>query len=92
MIRTEAMPAHHIANDNAGQVVAFPLARQSGVIRRTAEAVAEKHGGEADSYWRGVIAEMREKMTAAGIGEEAVEYELRAFSTSVFSRIAEQCA
>lgn len=81
-----------IANDNSGQVLAFPLARQAATVRRTAEAVNDRHGSEADFYWRRMIAEKRAAMVAAGISEEAVECELRAFSDSVFSQMGVRCA
>lgn len=61
-------------------------------MRRTAEAANDRHGLVADRYWRRMIAEKRAEMVAAGISEEAVECELRAFSDSVFSLIGERCA
>lgn len=81
-----------IANDNSGQVLVFPLSRQAARVQRTADAVVRRHGIDADCYWRRMIADKRTEMVAAGISEEAVECELRAFSDSVFSLIGERCA
>lgn len=86
-----AMRSLTIANDNVGRVLVFPLARQTATIRKTAEAVNDQHGAEADRYWQRMIAEKRAEMVAAGISEEAVESELRAFSESVFSSLKSRC-
>jgi hypothetical protein len=79
-----------IANDNSGQVLCFP--QHAATVRRTAEAANDRHGIAADRYWRSMITDMRARMVATGVPEEAVECELRAFSDSVFSMIGERCA
>ena len=78
--------------DGSGRIVAFPLSARSDLVRRTADDLADRHGSEANSYWRNTIAGLRAQMTANGISEVAIESDLRAFADSVFSRIEERCA
>ena len=78
------------SNDDSGKVIAFPFAARSSFVRKAAAAVAERHGQEANAYWRQMIADMRAQMAANGIREDAIEGELRAFSASVFTEIGER--
>lgn len=57
------------------------------MIRRTAHAIAERNGEDANIFWRQTIADLRVRMRSDSVSEEAIERELRAFSESVFRHI-----
>lgn len=86
------MTLGHAANDGqtARQclVIPFPAAKRLGKIRRTAEVLAEKSGRGAEHYWKQVIAGMRSQMLAAGLADETIDSELRAFAAQVSGQIA----
>jgi hypothetical protein len=79
-----------VETDGGGKVVAFPFAYRTAAVRRAADAVAERHGHAANVYWREMIAGVRAEMMAAGVREEAIDGELRAFSASVFEQIGQR--
>lgn len=69
------------------EVLPFPAVRRVGKVRRTAEVLLNKSGKGADHYWRQVVDGMRSQMTGAGIPEEQIDRELRAFADAVFGII-----
>ena len=69
------------------QIVPFPAGKRVGKIRRTVEILKERNGKGADHYWNQVVTGMRSQMTNAGLAEDLVEIELRAFADQVFARI-----
>lgn len=65
------------------QVIAFPLARRVGKVRRVAEVLSTKRGGAAVHYWRTTIGTMAGQMERAGIDPDVIRLELRAFHDAV---------
>lgn len=66
-------------------VVPFPAVRQVGKIRTVADGLArrvgERRGGEG--YWRQCVDNMARRMQAAGLTEDVIDRELRAFREAV---------
>ncbi|UCI17021.1 DUF6074 family protein [Mesorhizobium sp. B2-1-8] len=65
------------------KVVAFPLAKRSGKVRRVAEVLSTKHGAAATNYWKQTIAAIAGQMQRAGIDHDAINSELRDFHDAV---------
>jgi hypothetical protein len=65
------------------QVIAFPLAKRIGKVRRVADILAEKHGAAAKSYWKQTILTMAGQMQRAGVDQDAIGRELRSFHDAV---------
>ena len=72
-----------------GSVIPFPMTRRGGQVRQTAETVMNTNGSAADRYWKRTIAGLRAQMASAGIDDDMIDSELRAFARAVFARIHE---
>ncbi|WP_352731198.1 DUF6074 family protein [Mesorhizobium australicum] len=68
----------------SAEVIPFPVARRTGRIRHVATILRRKHGLDAARYWRQQVMVMRRQMLLAGIDDEVIEHELRAFADAVF--------
>lgn len=65
------------------RVLLFPLTRRVGKIRHTAAKLIQKHGEDANLYWRQVVASNRKHLERVGLSEQEIETELRAFNDAV---------
>ncbi|RUX97251.1 DUF6074 family protein [Mesorhizobium sp. M7D.F.Ca.US.004.01.2.1] len=74
--------------DASCDILPFPTNRRVGKIRRTVEVLSDRSGKGADQYWKQVIAGMRTQMVSAGLADDVIERELRAFADEVFGRIS----
>ncbi|MER8793945.1 DUF6074 family protein [Mesorhizobium sp. M0984] len=77
----------HAVDDAVCTVLPFPTTRRVGKIRRTVEVLSDRSGKGADQYWKQVIAGMRTQMMSAGLTDDVVDRELRAFAEEVFGRV-----
>ena len=73
--------------DKSAEVLAFPLARRSALVRKTANALLVINGKRTDAYWRKVVASLRKEMATSGVSDEQAEIQLRAFYQSVEARM-----
>ena len=64
-------------------VLAFPLSKRVGKIRRTAEVLSGKNGKAAIQYRATIIESTRGQMAKSGLSEAIIESEIRAFETAV---------
>lgn len=65
------------------RLLLFPLTRRVGKIRHTASKLAQKHGEDANLYWRQVVASNRKHLERVGLSDGQIEIELRAFHDAV---------
>ena len=65
------------------QVVAFPLAKRMGKVRRVADILVEKRGAAATSYWKQTISTIASQMQRAGLDRDVINEELRSFHDAV---------
>ncbi|TIM21269.1 MAG: hypothetical protein E5Y61_32430 [Mesorhizobium sp.] len=77
----------HAIDNAVCTVLPFPTVRRVGKIRRTVEVLSDRTGKGGNHYWKQVIAGMRTQMVSAGLADEVIDQELRAFADEVFGRI-----
>ena len=65
------------------QVIAFPLAKRVGKVRRVADVLMAKNGQAAATYWRQTVTTLGEQLQRAGIDRKAIDEQLRAFHDAV---------
>ncbi|MGK6313704.1 DUF6074 family protein [Neorhizobium sp. DT-125] len=65
------------------KLIAFPLVRRIGKIRRVAEVLESRHGAEAAGYWRVQVRHLAEGMQQCGYSEDRIAEEVRAFHDAV---------
>ncbi len=65
------------------EVIPFPTTKRVGKIRRTAQQLYESTQRGAEAYWRRTVTDLRRQMERAGIAEDRIERELRAFFDAV---------
>ena len=65
------------------QVLAFPLARRIGKIRRTAEVLERKQGKDADAYWLSQCRALADHLLSLGYSEIEMHQEIIAFQSTV---------
>jgi hypothetical protein len=58
-------------------VVAFPLYRQRAVVTALSASLAEKHGEEANLFWRDTAKRHLQQLLAAGVPLQQAEEEVR---------------
>lgn len=56
------------------QLIAFPLVRRVGKIRRVAEVLEGKHGAEAAGYWRVQVRNLAEGLAQCGYPEDRIPF------------------
>lgn len=64
-------------------VIAFPMAKRVGKVRRVAEVLAGKRGAAATNYWRRTVATLGGQMQRSGLCRETINRELREFHDAV---------
>ncbi len=64
-------------------VIAFPLAKRAGKVRRVAEVLLTKRGQAADTYWRQTVSTISVQMERAGLEPDVISAELRSFHDEV---------
>lgn len=64
-------------------VIAFPMAKRVGKIRRVADTLAVKRGAAATNYWKQTVATLGGQMQRAGFDRDAINRELREFHDAV---------
>ncbi|WP_287070773.1 DUF6074 family protein [Mesorhizobium sp.] len=74
-------------DDAVCTVLPFPTVRRIGKIRRAVEVLSDRTGKGGNQYWKQVIAGMRTQMVSAGLADEVIDQELRAFADEIFGRI-----
>jgi hypothetical protein len=67
----------------SAELIGFPTKFRTGKIRRTAELLAGRRPGAAESYWRQVINGMVGQMKKAGFADAVIDAEIQAFSEAV---------
>lgn len=68
-------------------IIPFPASKRTGKIERTATILATKKGKGADAYWKQVLGGLERQMKTAGISQDIIEHELKAFTAEVFSQL-----
>lgn len=69
------------------KVVPFPLGRNVGLARQTAQRLVVLRGAAADAHWRRVTDRLFRHLVAAGVPEHCAEAELESFAALVQSMI-----
>ncbi|MCV3764047.1 DUF6074 family protein [Rhizobium sp. TRM95796] len=64
-------------------VVAFPLKKRIGKVRRVAGVFNEKSEKQRLWYWRTQVAQLSDQLQRIGYGEERIEEEIEAFRVAV---------
>lgn len=64
-------------------VIAFPMAKRVGKIRRVAEMLSAKRGAAATNYWKQTVATLGGQMQRAGFDRDTINRELRDFYDAV---------
>jgi hypothetical protein len=65
------------------KLILFPLDKRKGKVRHTATMLANKHGEEAELYWKQVLAGIRKHFDRVGISGDQGDGELRSFQDAV---------
>lgn len=65
------------------QVLLFPFTKRVGKVRHTAALLANKHGEDAELYWKQVTAANRKHMSRLGLQSQEIDHELRSFFDAV---------
>ncbi|MFK4062926.1 DUF6074 family protein [Brucella anthropi] len=69
------------------KILFFPLHRRVGKIRHTAAMLIDRHGEEADVYWKQVATANRKHFERVGLSEEQSRIEFEAFSQAVHAEM-----
>ncbi|MDF3216277.1 MULTISPECIES: DUF6074 family protein [Mesorhizobium] len=64
-------------------LIAFPMAKRIGKIRRVAEVLSARRGAAATNYWKQMVATMGGQMQRAGFDRDTINRELREFHDAV---------
>lgn len=64
-------------------VVAFPLERRVGKIRRVAGVFSEKSEKQRLPYWRAQVSQLSDQLERIGYPEKRIEQEIEAFRVAV---------
>ncbi len=65
------------------KLIAFPLIKRIGKIRRCAEVLEGKHGKDAEGYWRQQVRYMAEQLERTGCGPDEVRRQVAEFQQAV---------
>lgn len=72
------------------KLIAFPLVRRIGKVRRTAEVLASKSGKDATGYWRHQVRLLTEHLEKSGCTSAEIEQQIREFHDAVQSEMVRQ--
>lgn len=70
------------------KIIAFPLNKRVGKIRRVAEVWSRKRGGDQKSYWGTQLNTLGRTLERIGYSEEQINAELDLFRDAVSSQIS----
>ncbi|MER9169855.1 DUF6074 family protein [Mesorhizobium australicum] len=65
------------------KVIAFPMVKRIGKVRRVADVLAVKRGAAATNYWKQTVSTLAGQMARAGIDPDTINRELRQFHDAV---------
>ncbi|UIK05028.1 DUF6074 family protein [Neorhizobium galegae] len=72
---------------NKCQMIAFPLSRRIGKVRRVAEVFARKTGRERASYWKSQVATLWDQLHQVGFADDEISELMDGFRDAVESEI-----
>ncbi|WP_353682695.1 DUF6074 family protein [Mesorhizobium sp.] len=64
-------------------MIAFPMAKRVGKVRRVAEVLSGKRGAAATNYWKQVVATLGGQTQRAGFDSDTINREPRALHDAV---------
>lgn len=69
------------------KVLIFPLHKRVRKVRHTAAMLFERHGEDAELYWKQVAAANRKHFERIGLSDERARQEFEAFSQAVHAEM-----
>lgn len=69
------------------KVLIFPLHKRVRKVRHTAAMLFERHGEDAELYWKQVAAANRKHFERIGLSDDQARAELEAFSQAVHAEM-----
>lgn len=69
------------------EIIPFPVDRELILIRTTARALEERHGAEADKFWKSTCRRLYARLQVQGLKESEIRQQLASFAHSVHSEM-----
>lgn len=65
------------------ELLLFPLTKRVGKIRHTADLLSQRHGKDADAYWKQVRTALQKQLARVSIEGPEADQHIRQFSEAV---------
>lgn len=72
---------------HSAEIVPFPVDRELVLIRATAHALEQRHGVDADKFWKSTCRRLYARLQVQGLREPEIKQQLAAFAHSVHSEL-----
>lgn len=69
----------------SGQVIAFPVDRQTVLVRQTVDQLRRRHGVQADKFWKTEVRRLYARLQVQGFGDEQIRHQIDRFSLAVIA-------